>query len=156
MLKFQTFSVSTSFRRGWRRVRTGGGAGRPADMVKSSECRTNFGRFWLRRGTGFAGFDGCKDCAMSGTETGEGPAGWIRPRIGQQQSKQKRMPVSKSNHKVDNCFAWMNEAHFRKEGFHSCTYRRDRQWIWKHLEDVWPCLPQVALTAFVRMEPSPI
>jgi hypothetical protein len=49
----------------------GGVAGRLADMAKSSEWRTNFGRFWLRRGTGFAGLDGCKDCAMPGTETGE-------------------------------------------------------------------------------------
>jgi hypothetical protein len=52
-------------------VRAGGGAGRPADMAKSSEWRTYFGRFWLRRGTGFAGLDGRKDCAMPGTETGE-------------------------------------------------------------------------------------
>jgi hypothetical protein len=51
-------------------VRVGGGAGRPADMAKSSEWRTDFGRFWLRRGTGFAGLDGCKDCDMPGTETG--------------------------------------------------------------------------------------
>ena len=69
--KFQTFSVSTSFRRGRRIVRAGGVAGRPADMAKSSEWRTEFGRFWLRRGTGFAGLDGCKDCARPGTETGE-------------------------------------------------------------------------------------
>jgi hypothetical protein len=52
-------------------VRADGGAGRPADMAKSSECRNDFGRFWLRRGIGFAGLDGCKDCAMPGTETGE-------------------------------------------------------------------------------------
>jgi hypothetical protein len=52
-------------------VRVGGMAGRPADMAKSSEWRSNFGRFWLRRGTDFAGLDGCKDCAMPGTETGE-------------------------------------------------------------------------------------
>jgi hypothetical protein len=31
----QTLSVSTSFRRGWRMVRAGGGAGHPADMAKS-------------------------------------------------------------------------------------------------------------------------
>jgi hypothetical protein len=67
----QTFSVSTSFRRGWRMVRADGGAGRPADMAKSSEWRTDFGHFWLRRGIGFAGLDGGKDCAMPGTETGE-------------------------------------------------------------------------------------
>ena len=48
-----------------------GVAGRPADMAKSSEWRTDFGRFWLRRGTGFARLDGRKDCAMLGTETGE-------------------------------------------------------------------------------------
>jgi hypothetical protein len=52
-------------------VRAGGVADRPADMAKSSEWRTNFGRFWLRRGTVFAGLHGRKDCAMSGTETGE-------------------------------------------------------------------------------------
>jgi hypothetical protein len=52
-------------------VRVGGVAGRPADMAKSSEWRTDFGRFWLRRGIGFAGLERCKDCAMPGTETGE-------------------------------------------------------------------------------------
>ena len=81
MPKFQTFSVSTSFRRGWRMVRAGGVAGRPADMAKSSEWRTDFGRFWLRRGTGFAGLDVCKDCAMLGTETGGS------------ESKARRFPV---------------------------------------------------------------
>jgi hypothetical protein len=69
--EFQTLSVSTSFRRGWRMVRAGGGAGRPADMSKSLECRTDVGRFWLRRGIGFAGLKGRKDCAMPGMETGE-------------------------------------------------------------------------------------
>ena len=69
--EFQTFSVSTSFRRGCRMVRVGGVAGRPADMAKSSEWRTNLGRFWLRRGTGFAVLASCKDCAMPGTEMGE-------------------------------------------------------------------------------------
>ena len=67
----QTLSVSTSFRHGWRMVRAGGGAGLPADMSKSSECRSDIGRFCLRRGTGFAGLDGRKDCAMPGTETGK-------------------------------------------------------------------------------------
>jgi hypothetical protein len=67
----QTLSGAASFRRGWRMVRAGGGAGRLAEMAKSSEWRTDFGRFWLRRGIGFAGLDGCKDCAMPGTETGE-------------------------------------------------------------------------------------
>jgi hypothetical protein len=52
-------------------VRAGGVAGRPEDMAKSSEWRTDFGRFWLRRGIGFAGLDGCKECAMPGVETGE-------------------------------------------------------------------------------------
>jgi hypothetical protein len=68
---FQTFSVSASFRRGWLMVQAGGVAGRPADMAKSSEWRTNFGRFCLRRGIGFAGLDIRKDGAMPGTETGE-------------------------------------------------------------------------------------
>jgi hypothetical protein len=78
----QILSVSTSFRRGWRMVRAGGGAGRPADMAKSSEWRSTFGRFCLRRGTGFAGLDGCKDCAMPVTETGES------------KSKAKGFPIS--------------------------------------------------------------
>jgi hypothetical protein len=69
--EFQSVSVSMSFRRGCRMVRVGGVEGRPADMPKSSECRTNFGGFWLRRGTDFAGLDCCKDCAMPGTETVE-------------------------------------------------------------------------------------
>ena len=43
--EFQTFSVSTSFRRGGRMDQVGGEAGRPADMAKSSEWRTEIGRF---------------------------------------------------------------------------------------------------------------
>ena len=58
-------------------VRVGGVAGRPADMAKSSEWRTDFGRFWLRRGIGFAGLGGRKVCAMPGPETGES-ASWAK------------------------------------------------------------------------------
>jgi hypothetical protein len=51
-------------------VRAGGVAGRPADLAKTSEWRTDLGRFRLRRGTGFAGLDCRKACAMPGAETG--------------------------------------------------------------------------------------
>jgi hypothetical protein len=48
-----------------------GGAGRPADMAKNSQWRTDFGCFRLRLGSGFAGLDGRKDCAAPGPEKGE-------------------------------------------------------------------------------------
>jgi hypothetical protein len=51
-------------------VRVGVVADRPADMAKSSEWRTNFGRFCLRRGTGFAGLDGRKDLCHAGDGNG--------------------------------------------------------------------------------------
>jgi hypothetical protein len=40
-------------------------------LTPLTECQSDTGRFRLRRGIGFAGLDGRKDCVMPGTETGE-------------------------------------------------------------------------------------